>query len=259
MASAFVVWLVGLVSSVFMIRKARTSFRESRFLLAGICGITAAAAAWAGFSGNVFPTVDKGIIPSLYADAPDTPNTPIGVPKGLNPGRVAWVHDATATDWTQGSGYSWQPAHTNQAVVDTMMSRAVRWLAGRSTETEAWDALFRYTNLQKGTGDRGYQAGEKIVIKINLIMCYVASGSNPTSRSIVTLYRSPQNASMTNPQMVLALLRQLVNVVGVSQADISVGDPLTFFPQEWYDYTGFFWIPLESLNSPGRLRWRVEV
>jgi hypothetical protein len=236
MASAFVVWLVGLGTSVFMVRKARKGLRESRFIHAGICAIIAVAAAWIGFSFNVLPTAGIGDIPSLLADTPDTPNAPIGVPKGLNPGRVVWVHDATATDWTQGSGYSWQPAHTNQSVVDTMMSRAVRWLAGKSTEAEAWDALFHYTNLQKGTGDRGYQAGEKIVIKINLTMCYVASGSNPSSRSIASLYRSPQNPSMTNPQMVLALLRQLVNVVGVSQADISVGDPLNFFPQEWYDY-----------------------
>ena len=41
---------------------------------------------------------------------------------------------------------------------------------------------------------------------------------------------------MTNPQLVLALLRQLVHVVGVGQDEISVGDPVNFFPQEWYDY-----------------------
>jgi hypothetical protein len=147
---------------------------------------------------------------------------------------VAWVHDPTATDWTQGSGYSWQPEHTSQTVVDTMMSRAVRWLAGRSTEAEAWDALFRYTNLQKGAGDRGYQAGEKIVIKLNFTLCYVSGQSNLSSRTMMS--RSPEKAGNTNPQMVLALLRHLVNVVGVNQADISVGDPVNFFPQEWYNY-----------------------
>jgi hypothetical protein len=235
MASTFVAWLIGVGTSVFMVRKARTSFRESRYILAGICGIVAAAAAWAGFSGTVFQTAFMGTVPALHAQAaPDTPNAPIGVAKGVNPGRVAWVHDPQATDWTQGSGYSWQPAHTNQAVVDTMMSRAVRWLAGTSTDGEAWNALFRYTNLQKGAGDRGYQAGEKIVIKINLTQCYVSGQSNPTTRSM--LNRSPEKAGMTNPQMVLALLRHLVNVVGVSQADIFAGDPVNFFPQEWYDY-----------------------
>ena len=239
MASTFVVWLIGLGVSAFMVSKARKGIRESRFILASICGIVAAAAAWVSFNVNVTPTAGMGIFPSLHAQAaPDTPNAPIGVPKGWNPGRVAWVHDPTATDWAgPGSGvYCWQPAQTSQAVVDTMMSRAVRWLAGESTDAEAWDALFRCTNLEKGAGERGYQAGEKIVIKLNLTLCYVSGMSNPSSRSITTLNRSPEKAGMTNPQLVLALLRQLVNVVGVNQADISVGDPLNFFPQQWYDY-----------------------
>jgi hypothetical protein len=236
MASTFVVWLLGLGVSAFLVGKARKGFRESRFILASICGIVAAAAAWVSFNVNVIPTADMGIFPALHAQAaPDTPNAPIGVPKGWNPGRVAWVHDPLATDWAgPGSGYCWQPAHTSQAVVDSMMSRAVRWLAEESTDAEAWDALFRYTNLEKGAGDRGYLAGEKVVIKLNLTLCYVSGMSNPSDRSMLS--RSPNNAGMTNPQMVLALLRQLVNVVGVNQADLSVGDPVNFFPQQWYDY-----------------------
>ncbi len=35
--------------------------------------------------------------------------------------------------------------------------------------------------------------------------------------------------------MIVALLRQLVNVVGVNQADISLGDPTTYFPNQWWD------------------------
>ncbi|NPV04886.1 MAG: DUF362 domain-containing protein [Syntrophaceae bacterium] len=237
-ASAFVVWLVGLGASASLLCKARKSLRESRFRLAGVCTVAAAVTAWAGFSGSLTPTAFMGQIPPLFAQAtPDTPNAPIGTAKGVNPGRVVWVHDPAATDWNgPGDGYSWQPSHTSQAVVDTMMSKAVRWLAGRPTDAGAWDALFRYTNLQKGAGDRGYQAGEKIVIKLNLTLCYVSSQSNPSSRSIVALNRYPNNAGMTNPQLVLALLRQLVNAAGVSQADIFVGDPVNFFPQEWYDY-----------------------
>jgi hypothetical protein len=236
MASTFVVWLAGLGISAFLIRKAKKCIRGSRFVLAGICGIVAAATVWFSFNGNIIPTAYMGTIPSLHAEtSPDPVNAPIGEPKGYNAGRVVWVHDPEATDWGgPGSGYSWQPEHTNQAVVDTMMSRAVRWLAGESTDEEAWDALFRYTNLQKGTGDRGYQAGEKIVIKINLTLCGASGSPNPSGRSIPTQYLG--RAGMTNPQMVLALLRQLVNVVGVGQADISVGDPVNFFPQQWYDY-----------------------
>ena len=42
LASTFVVWLLGLMTSAFLIRKARKGIRESRFILAGICGIAAA-------------------------------------------------------------------------------------------------------------------------------------------------------------------------------------------------------------------------
>lgn len=38
----------------------------------------------------------------------------------------------------------------------------------------------------------------------------------------------------TSPQMILALLRQLVHEAGVRQQDISVGDPLSLFPNQFY-------------------------
>ena len=194
------------------------------------------ATAWVSFNGNVIPTTYTGIVPSLRAEAsPDPINDPIGDPKGCNPGRVAWVHDPEATDWGgPGSGGScWEPEHTDQAVVDDMMSRAVRWLAGKSTDAEAWEALFRYTNLQKGAGDRGYQVGEKIVIKINLTDCNAAWGADRETRDRT---QHLDKAGDTNPQVVLAILRQLVDVVGIAPSDITVGDMVSFFPNQWYDY-----------------------
>jgi hypothetical protein len=114
-----------------------------------------------------------------------------------------------------------------------MMSLAIRWLAGRSTEAEAWDALFRYFNNGHGKGDSGYQPGEKIAIKVNLTTCNASNGSNKGTREKTTYL---DKAGDTSPQMILALLRQLVNVVGVDQSDIAVGDPVSFFPQQWYDH-----------------------
>ncbi|MHC4560992.1 MAG: DUF362 domain-containing protein, partial [Planctomycetota bacterium] len=35
--------------------------------------------------------------------------------------------------------------------------------------------------------------------------------------------------------MIIALLRQLVNEAGVNEADITVGDTLCYFPNEYYD------------------------
>ena len=100
MASAFVVWLVGLGISTFLIRKARRCVRESRLILAGICGMVAALTAWGIFNVDVIPGTYIGIVPSLRAEAPPDPvNDPIGEPKGCHPGRVVWVHDPEATDW----------------------------------------------------------------------------------------------------------------------------------------------------------------
>jgi hypothetical protein len=39
----------------------------------------------------------------------------------------------------------------------------------------------------------------------------------------------------TSPQMIIALLRQLVDEVGVKQEDITVGDTLCYFPNEFYN------------------------
>jgi len=105
-ASTFVAWLLGLGVSAFLAGKARKSFRESRFILASICGIVAATAAWVSFNVDVVKMASTGIVPPLHAQAaPDTPNVPIGEPKGYNAGRVAWVHDPMATEWDgPGSG-----------------------------------------------------------------------------------------------------------------------------------------------------------
>jgi len=68
--------------------------------------------------------------------AEQTLNDPIGIAQGVYPGRVVWIHDPNATDW---AGYSlpehwYDDNHTDQAVVDKMISRAVRGLAGESSE-----------------------------------------------------------------------------------------------------------------------------
>ena len=237
LASTFVVWLAGLGVSAFLARKARKVIRESRFVLAAVLGIAAVAVAWVSFSGDAVQTIYTGDVPSLFAQpSPDPVNDPIGEAKCCNPGRVVWVHDPNATDWIgPGSGgYCWDPQHTDQAVVDLMMSKAIRWLAGKSSDAEAWDALFRYTNLQRESEDRGYEDAERIVVKLNLTLCGASNTANPPNRSIRFQYLG--KAGMTNPQLVLALLRQLVNIVGVSQDKISVGDPVNYFPQQWYDY-----------------------
>ena len=57
-----------------------------------------------------------------------------------------------------------------------MMSKAVQAVGGGNSGAAAWDAIFRYFNQRYGRGDRGYQAGENIAIKINLTICNARSG-----------------------------------------------------------------------------------
>jgi hypothetical protein len=225
LAGGFLLWIGGVVGSAFAFRRARALLRTSRLRLALACLALAVLA---------------GIVALYYAPdrmltaANPEPNAPIGVAKGVHPGRVAWVHNPGATDW-QGPGYGhwWEAAHTSQTVVESMMGRAIRCLTGQPTDAAAWNSLFRYFNSTHSRGDVGYIAGEKICIKINLVGCIYNSwgGVDPASYNLV----GKVDYMNTSPQVMVSLLRQLVNVVGVNQADISMGDPLSRFPNQYYD------------------------
>jgi len=200
--------------------------------LAAACACTAVVL---GVLGAGLPLALARVMPPLAWDRRDPVNAPIGVARGVNPGRVVWVRDPDATDWAGprgGDGHWWEPGHTDQAVVDSMVSRAVRWLAGKPTDQEAWDALLRHFNRARGHGDVGYRRGEKIAIKINLAICHARSARvDPATRAKVGMLDSVD----TSQHVVLAVLRQLVNVVGVADSDITVGDPGSYFPREYYD------------------------
>jgi hypothetical protein len=66
---------------------------------------------------------------------------------------------------------------------------------------------------------------------VNLVGCIFGGAVDPKSYDMVR-WLDYMNAS---PQMILALLRQLVHAVGVNPQDISVGDPLSLFPNQYYD------------------------
>jgi hypothetical protein len=113
-----------------------------------------------------------------------------------------------------------------------MMSQAVQGLADQYNNVAAWDAIFRNFNQTHGKGDVGYQPGEKITIKVNLVSCIWSSGWVDRDTYDQT-YGS--NFVNTSPQMILTLLQQLINEVGVNQSDISVGDTLTYFPNHYWN------------------------
>jgi hypothetical protein len=209
----------------------RTDRREFFKMIGGVvvapCLARAADALTLGMSSALETPRDR-----LVLATNPLPNLPIGLAQGLHPGRVVWVHDPKATDWAgPRQGHWWEAGHTNQAVVDSMMSGAIQQLGGTASDAKAWDALIKHFNQTHGNGNVGYRKGEKVTIKVNLVGCIVGGGVDPKSYDLVRGL-DYMNAS---PQMILALLRQLVHAAGVNPQDISVGDPLCLFPNEYID------------------------
>ena len=227
LASGFVVWLVGLVGSVTVFKKAKRLLRDSRLAWACVCLVIA----------TVMGLVSLAHLPERLARAgePWGPHEPLGQGRGIHPGRVVWVHDPEATDWAgyDSSEHWWQEGCTNLADVEKMVSQAVRGVAGCNSDKAAWDAIFRHFNAEQGRENAGYQTGEKIAIKINLTTCNAAGESvNPITYNKKS---NIMNRIDNSPQITLALLRQLVNTVGVDQNDITIGDPTGLIPNFYRD------------------------
>jgi len=170
-------------------------------------------------------------------------NAPMGIAQGICPGRVVWVHDANATNEDCNNTYTpvedgwFLPKNNNQTVIDKMVSQMIRSLTGENSDEVAWDALFKNFNRTKGRGNAGYIPGQKIMIKTNFTAAWGWDTAWPNINS--TDYSIVKNdwygIAETSPQVVLAFLRQLVNVYGIRQQDISVGDPLKHIYKHTYD------------------------
>ena len=157
---------------------------------------------------------------------------PVGVAKGIHPGRVVWVHDPEVTDWKgPGDGHWWEGNRVKQERVDAMMARALCELTGEAGVAGAWSKLFRHLNQLRGKGDVGYSAGERVAIKPNWVgMIYREGHVNLDTCTFIRRH----DYMNTAPQMIIALLRQLASV-GVRPADITVCDTLACLVNEYYD------------------------
>lgn len=116
---------------------------------------------------------------------------------GQGTSRVAWVQDSrAATGWSTNLN-----ARVNATAVEQMMDLAIKRLVNETTVSGAWSKIFRNHN-----GGRNYASGETIAIKVNFNNAHDLSLHNP------------------NYQVVNALIRQLVEEVGVAQNRIFVYD-----------------------------------
>jgi len=224
-ASSFVIWLCGAVAIKAFSVRLRSSWSRPRFLPAcsGVVTLlTLAAWTLASFSdrgaaespNHSKPVTDFNFIPT-------TPNSPVGVARGINPGRVVWARDPQATKWAghwrDKSDQWWLDENTDQSRVDAMLNVTLIKLTGATTSEKAWQAIFEYYNKNKRQLEkRGYQPGEVVAVKINL--------NNSTGSA------KQDNFIDASPQSVLAMVRQLVNQAHVRQQDILVYDARRYIP-----------------------------
>ena len=215
-----IVYWLSLLGLVPAYRSTRIFIRQDRYSLVGVCLVAVLVCA---------AMVSWRIEPTAGASTGGTPNAPIGIARGINPGRVIWGYAPGACLWSgkEDGTHWWDPDMTDQAQVDAILSGGLRILTSTTTDAAAWDALFRSFNQRRGNGNIGYQQSPNklIAIKINQNPCnqdnvnYYAkngvSGDPGTSGDEYTI--------TANPHVILALVAQLV-AAGVAQSDITVLD-----------------------------------
>jgi len=186
----------------------------------------AAAGFWGGLPGHTWAH-PQAPPPSATPPEPfnpsEGPNKPMGEGKGIHPGRVVWVHNPEVATWDgitqqrplavlKATGEWWDDENCNPEICTAMVSTAVLGLTGEKSEKKAWEMIFKSFNDTHGFGNKGYKAGEKIAIKIN--MNNDRSNKDPW----------PSGRGMPSPQLVQAFLRQLVQNAGVPAEDITLFD-----------------------------------
>jgi hypothetical protein len=224
LASGFIAYLVGLLLTVFSFRQARHYFRKSRYvlmLMLIISGITAGMYTLLKTNNESYANSVRVSTDSIFVPT-DSANSPMGTARGIFPGRVVWMWDPAAAKWDGISSYWWSASNTNQVVVDSMLSKSIRGLTGKSSDAAAWDTLFKYFNEKHGKGSVGYKSGEKIAIKLSLVQC-----ANP--------FNNGGNSNFSTPQLVLALLRQLVRQAGVPESNVTFYDIMRDIPSSITD------------------------
>ena len=70
----------------------------------------------------------------------DLPNSPIGIGRGIHPGRVTFIRDSRAARWDGTSGRWWDSGNIDEAALANMFAKSLVALSGAPTDKEAWTA-----------------------------------------------------------------------------------------------------------------------
>jgi hypothetical protein len=224
--SGFVIYLLAIIGSAVAFKKFRKNLASAKYLAAGSFLVAALAMITIANTSTRKELKASDLVSENYFVA----NEPIGTASGLKPGRVVWVWNEDATDENlipANKKTSWWANYTNKEVVDLMLRKAITGYTDIQSIPAAWDALFKYYNQNHEKGSKGYTAGEKIYIKINVTnSCCSVSG---------TMKNGDFHRMDNTPEVLLALLKQLIEEVGVDQSDIYLGDPFRIFHDLYWD------------------------
>ena len=104
---------------------------------------------------------------------PGESNRPIGVARGIYPGRVVMTRYPEVCRWKgrwQLESDQWfLPENTDLEGVCQMMSKTLQTLTGTKSDKKAWKKIFEYYHQQRfGTKKVGYREGEIVAVKVNV-------------------------------------------------------------------------------------------
>ncbi len=213
--SGFVIYLLTLFGTITAFRKTRIYFLKTNYkfgILFLAVTITGAVSLLTLQSDNAYS--------KNSAEWVIKPNQPLGIAKGIFPGRVVWVHDPGVAKWDGKTGNWWDENVTSQTEADKMLGEAITSLTGEKKAGKAWAELFESFNLKLKRKSVSYTPDQKIAIKINTNNTY-----------------SHQNSDEINatPQLVLSLLKSLINEGGIPGKNITVFDASRFITDNIYN------------------------
>lgn len=245
--SGFVIYLISLGGLSLALKKMWKNLSNAKYVAAISLSILAIGLLAINLSSDTSLLYAQDNLKSPI----DEPNKPIGKPAGINPGRVVWAWNPDATNENcknsiENNDWYFNPLNADQKIISDMFSESIKKIGGNSDLKKSWDDIFRFHNVRKKNMDKAYTNGEKIFIKINQGTArWVLNKSDKDNGYFFPGSLKPGEerrisnfaACETPPYIVLELLRELVNVYGINQADIAIGDPMT--PTYGHNYTAW--------------------
>lgn len=218
MMSAFVTYLLSFTVTWWSGRKLYNAIRQRKVVVGIFSFMCLCLFGTMTLVENSTDLLAQAILPVTELRMAWGKNNPIGTPRGIYPGRVAWAYDPKAAAWDGERGLYSDANNNSQTRVNDMMEGVIISLTRQNTIDKAWEELFRTFNYKKGKGAALYKKGEKIAVKVNL---------NDNGGS---------NIIDATPQSVYALLHQLVDIMKVPQNCITIYDAQRRGISAIYDY-----------------------